>query len=71
MNQKLDEATYLYRNTGQVTEKEMTIDLALPDTTENGRNSLPKDERVLYQQRAVMMNTAAVVQRYRARKEMK
>jgi hypothetical protein len=57
----------LFRDKGYVTEAEMDR-LNIPVFNGDTR-TIPKDQRVLHQQRAVLMSGTACIQQYRVRKE--
>lgn len=54
----------IYRTAGVVTEDDMTT-LGVPNTDDTIYKSIPKDERVLHRQRAVLMTSAHTIAQYR------
>ena len=64
MTANLDEAAGRFRFTGELTEAEMD-DLQIPSVADSQRNKKPKDQRLLHQQRAVIMNSVDCVAKYK------
>ena len=60
MTANLDAAADRFRLAGELTEAEMD-DLQIPSVAESQRNKKPKDQRLLHQQRAVIMNSVDCV----------
>lgn len=67
MKEAIPAVVELYRQKGFVTEEELD-ELNIPTFNKEDGRSKPKDQRVLHQQRAVVMNAVAVTTAYHARK---
>ena len=64
MTANFDEAVSIFRQRGEITEAEIDA-LEIPSVQELQRNKTPKDQRLLHQQRAVIMNSADCIAKYR------
>lgn len=60
----VDRAVAIYRLRGALTEAEMDA-LEIPSVNDDQANQRPKDERMLHQQRAVIMNSADCIAKYK------
>jgi hypothetical protein len=60
----VDSAVTIYRLRGELTEAEMDA-LAIPSVKDTQTDKRPKDERMLHQQRAVIMNSADCIAKYK------
>lgn len=68
----VDKATAIFRLRGELTEAEMDA-LEIPSVKDTQADKRPKDERMLHQQRAVIMNSADCIAKYKnhyAKKEL-
>ena len=64
MTENLPIAASNFRLTGELTEVEMD-ELHIPSIAESQRNKKPKDQRLLHQQRAVIMNSVDCIAKYK------
>ena len=64
MTESLELATGKFRLKGELTEAEMD-ELEIPSIADSQRNKKPKDQRLLHQQREVIMNSVDCVAKYK------
>ena len=64
MTENLELAASKFRLKGELTEAEMD-ELQIPSIADSQRNKKPKDQRLLHQQRAVIMNSVDCVAKYK------
>jgi hypothetical protein len=64
ITRNFDKAVKIFRLRGELTEAEMDV-LEIPSVKDSQRNKKPKDERLLHQQRAVIMNSADCIAKYK------
>jgi hypothetical protein len=63
LNDKFDQMATIFRNTGTLTEKDMD-DAGIISTNHLSKRTTSKDQRVLHQQRAVLMNSPTCITQY-------
>jgi hypothetical protein len=68
---KLPQMVQLFLTNGTITEEDMDQQGICKMLDSGDRRTMPKDDRVLHQQRAVLMNANAVTAKYRARQAEK
>lgn len=67
---KFEEMTAIFRQTGSLTEEQMDA-AGIPSVRDFQRRQVPKDARLLHQQRAVVLTSPRGIAEYRAYKERK